>query len=38
MEEQTEKAPSRGRRALLALGHIAKSSVVLIVALAAAGI
>ncbi len=37
MEEQTEK-PSRGRRALLAIGHAAKSSVVLIVALVAAGI
>ena len=37
MEEQTE-TPSRGRRALWALGHAAKSSVVLIVALAAAGI
>ena len=37
MEEQTE-TPSRGRRALLAIGHAAKSSVVLIVALVAAGI
>lgn len=37
MEEQTE-TPSRGRRALLAIGHAVKSSVVLIVALVAAGI
>ena len=37
MEEQTE-TPPRGRRALAAIAHVAKSSAVLIVALVAAGV
>ena len=37
MEEQTE-TPPRGRRALAAIAHVAKSSAVLIVALIAAGV
>ena len=37
MEVQTE-TPPRGRRALAAIAHVAKSSAVLIVALVAAGV